>query len=124
MTKILDLNTFELPTLELVFAGENRTTLHVMAPTEALVDEMKTWTKKDLGQLAEGGEAGVEKSYDLFARLLSCNTEGYKLTGAELKIKIKETPVCKQHGADPLWVFLQIAKAYAAFISEIENEKN
>jgi hypothetical protein len=124
MAKILDLNKFELPTMELVFPGAERTTLHVTVPNEALIDEMKHWAKTDLDKLSSGNSESVELSYDLTARLLSCNLEGVELTAATLKEKIAETDVCKKHHVDPLWVLMQIVKTYMEFIHEIENEKN
>ena len=124
MAKILDLNNFELPTMELILPGAERTTLHVTAPSEALIDEMKTWTKTDLAKLATGDQESVELSWDLSARLLSCNLEGVKYTAEELKAKIAETDVCKKHHVDPLFVLVQVVKTYMEFIKEIENEKN
>jgi hypothetical protein len=124
MAMILDLNNFALPTMELTFAGAERTTLHVTAPTEALIDEMKSWSKTDLGKLSKGDQESVNLSYDLTARLLSCNLEGVTLTADDLRAKIAETDVCKKHHVDPLWVLIQIVKTYMEFIREIENEKN
>lgn len=124
MAKILDLNNFEIPTMELVFPGADRTTLHVTAPSEALIDEMKSWAKTDLGNLTKGDRESVELSYDLTARLLSCNLEGVELTAATLREKIAETDVCKKHHVDPLWVLVRIVKTYMEFIQELEHEKN
>ena len=124
MAKILDLNKFELPTMELVFPGAASTTLHVTAPSEALINELKNWAKTDLNKLSTGDHESVDLSYDLTARLLSCNMEGVELTAATLREKIAETDVCKKHHVDPLWVLIQIVKTYMEFIHEIENEKN
>ena len=124
MAKILDLNNFELPVMELILPGAERTTLHVTAPTEALINEMKTWAKTDLGKLSAGNEESVALSWDLTARLLSCNLEGIEFTAAELQAKIAETDVCKLHHVDPLFVLVRIVKTYMEFIQEIENEKN
>lgn len=124
MVKLLDLNNFELPTMELILPGADRTTLHVTAPSEALINEMKNWAQTDLGKLSTGDCESVELSYSLTARLLSCNLEGVELTAETLREKIAETDVCKKHKVDPLWVLIQIAKTYLEFIHELENEKN
>lgn len=124
MAKVLDLNNFEIPTMELVLPGAERTTLHVTAPTEALINEMQSWAKTDLGKLTTGDKESLELSWDLTARLLGCNLEGVELTAADLRAKIAETDVCKKHGVDPLFVLVQIVKTYMEFIHEIENEKN
>lgn len=124
MSKILDLNNFEIPTMELVFPGADRTSLHVTVPSEALINEMKNWAKTDLDKLSSGDSQGVEMSYDLTARLLSCNLEGIELTATTLRERIAETDVCKKHHVDPLWVLMQIVKTYMEFIHELENEKN
>jgi hypothetical protein len=124
MVKILDLNTIEIPTMELVLPGAERTTLHITAPTEAMINELQSWSKTDLGKLSTGNAESVELSWDLAARLLSCNLEDVKFTAAELRAKIAETDACKKHNVDPLFVLIRIVKVYMEFIHEIENEKN
>lgn len=124
MAKILDLNNFELPTMELIFPGPDRTVLHVTAPTEALINEMKSWAETDLGKLSAGNPESVDLSWDLVARLLSCNLENICFTAAELRAKIAEMEICKKHKVDPLFVLIKISKTYMDFIHEIENEKN
>lgn len=124
MAKILDLNKFELPTMELVFPGAEGVTLHVIAPSEALINELKHWAKTDLDKLSTGDSESIDMSYDLTARLLSCNLEGIELTASALRERIAETDVCKKHHVDPLFVLIRIVKTYMDFIREIENEKN
>lgn len=114
MPKVLDLNTLKVPVLELTFTDEARTTLHVNAPTEALVNEMENWVKDGLETLAAGDKTSVETAYDLIARLLSCNQEGLELTAEDLRGKYKVD----------LWLLIPLVKAYGEFISEIKNEKN
>lgn len=114
MAKVLDLNNIKVPVLEIVFADEARTTLHVNAPTEALVNEMETWVSGGLETLAAGDKASIEVAYDLTARLLSCNREGIDLTAADLRGK---------YSVD-IWTLIPILNAYVEFISEIKNEKN
>lgn len=114
MAKVLDLNCIKTPVLEIVFTDEERTTLHVTAPTEALVNEMEGWGKNGLETLASGDRASVEVGYDITARLLSCNREGVELTVADLRGKYQVD----------IWTLIPILNAYVEFISEIKNEKN
>ena len=114
MAKILDLNSIQVPTLELIFPDENRTTLHILAPTEALISEMESWVKQGLDPLAKGDRASVETAYDLTARLLSCNSEGVTITAEDLRGKYKVD----------IWKLIPVVQGYMDFISEIKNEKN
>lgn len=114
MARILDLNDIKIPELELVFADEARTTLHVTAPTEALVNEMESWVREGLGSLASGDKASIEMAYGMTARLLSCNREGVDITPEDLRVKY-----CVD-----IWTLIPILNAYMEFISEIKKEKN
>ena len=114
MPKILDLNSIKLPTLELVFTDEARTTIHVTAPTEALINEMESWVKTGLDPLSAGDMASVEMAFDLTARLLSCNRENIVITATDLHDK---------YDVD-IWMLIAILNGYTEFVSEIKNEKN
>lgn len=114
MPKILDLNNIKLPTLELVFTDEARTTIHVTAPSEALINEMESWAKTGMGALTAGDNTSVELTYDLTARLLSCNRERIAITPEDMRGK---------YGID-IWMLIAILNGYTDFISEIKNEKN
>jgi hypothetical protein len=114
MPKVLDLNNLVIPTLDLTFADEARTTIHVTAPSEGLVSEMEGWVRSGLGPLAQGDRASVETAYDMTARLLSCNKECMSITATDLKDK---------YNVD-LLSLVAVLKAYTEFISEIKNEKN
>lgn len=111
---ILDLNDLQVPTLELIFKDANRTALHVTAPTEALINEMKSWVKQGLGQLSGDDAESMTVAYDLMARLLSCNEENVTFTADDLRNKYNVN----------LWSLIHIVKGYSSFISELENEKN
>lgn len=114
MPRVLDLNAIKMPTMELIFTDAARTTIHVTAPTEALIDEMENWIKTSMASLSEENSESVELSYDMTARLLSCNREGITVTVADLRDK---------YGVD-MWTLIAIINAYTDFISEIKNEKN
>jgi hypothetical protein len=114
MPRVLDLNNLKIPTLDLVFADEARTTIHVTAPTEALIDEMENWIKTGMDQLSAGDSKSVELTYDLTARLISCNKERLTITADDLHNK---------YSID-IWTLIAILNAYTEFISDIKNEKN
>lgn len=114
MPKVLDLNNLKIPTLELIFTDEARTTIHVTAPTESLINEMESWVQTGLEPLASGDRASVDLAYDLTARLLSCNKESLTITAEDLR---------GNYGVD-IWTLVAILNAYTEFISEIKNEKN
>ena len=114
MPKILDLNAIKLPTLDIIFADESRTTIHVTAPTEALINEMESWIKTEMGTLSAGDSTSMEKAYDLTARLLSNNQERAGITAADLQGKFRVD----------IWTLIAILNAYTEFISELKNEKN
>lgn len=114
MPKVLDLNNLVIPTLDLTFADEARTTIHVTAPSEGLVSEMEGWVRSGLGPLAQGDRASVELAYDLVARLLSCNKECLAICADDLRVK---------YNVD-LLSLIAVVTAYMDFISEIKNEKN
>ena len=114
MSKILDLNSLQIPTLELTFTDDKHTTLHVTAPTEALISELESWVKGGLEPLSKGDQASIGLAYDLTARLLSCNREGITITAEELRATYRVD----------LWTLIPVVNGYMEFISEIKNEKN
>ena len=114
MVKVLDLNSLQIPTMEIIFTDENRTTVHVMAPTEALINELESWVKSGLDPLVKGDKDSVEMAYDITARLISCNEEGITFTGEGLRNTYKVS----------LWTLIPLVNGYMEFISEIKNEKN
>lgn len=114
MAKILDLNNIQIPTLELIFPDADHTTIHVTAPTEALVSEMEAWVKQGLDPVAKGDRDSVEAAYDLTARLISCNKEHITITAEDLRGKF---------GVD-IWRLIPVVNGYMDFIGELKNEKN
>lgn len=112
--KVLDLNSLQIPTMELIFTDAARTTVHIAAPTEALINELESWVKGGLDPLAKGDQASVKMSYDLIARILSYNEEGLAFTGDTLRETYKVN----------LWTLIAIANSYMEFIASIKNEKN
>lgn len=114
MSRVLDLNSIKLPTLELIFTDADRTTIHVTVPTEGLINEMESWAKTGMAAITAGDDNSADASYDLVARLISCNREHLTITGADLRGK---------YSVD-IWTLIAILNAYTEFISDIKNEKN
>lgn len=114
MKRVLDFNTVERPTLELVFRDEARTRVRVGMPTEALIQELQSFTPGMQDTMRTGNEEGQALTYDLMARLLSFNREGIKITGEELRGKY-------DIDLELLAIFFS---EYWDFVSEIVNAKN
>ena len=114
MPKVLDLNSIKIPTLELIFTDADHTTIHVTAPTEALINEMESWVKTGMATISAGDDESIEATYDLTARLISCNRERLAVTSADLRGKYRVD----------IWMLIAVLNAYTEFISEIKNEKN
>lgn len=111
---VLDLNTTQLETLDLTLQDEERTTLHVTTPTEALVAELEAFTPEMLTVIKTGNKEGVQSIYDLAARLISCNRECLTICGDDLRTRYGMT-------LESAVVFFS---AYMDYISAITNQKN
>ena len=110
---ILDLNNVQRPTLEVTLLDEERTTLRVTSPSEAVVNEFEALLP-ELNKLQQGDRSAVDLIYDLTARILSCNRDFIKVTAEELRGKYRmdlETAII-------FWA------EYNKFIDGIANQKN
>lgn len=114
MARIIDFNKLEQPTLPLIMRDEKHTELNVVAPTEELIEKLEA--NYDIIQEAcKPGKAGsLDKAYELAAEFISCNLEGIKVTGDELRNVYKVNYLM-------LTVFMV---NYLEFIDEIKNAKN
>ena len=83
MARVLDLNTVQESLLDITLRDDARTVVHLDIPSEALINEMQNMGPS-LKNLEKGDKAAVEAIYDLAARLVSCNLDGFKVTGPEL----------------------------------------
>ena len=114
MARTLDFNTLAQPTLEMVMRDEKKTHINVTAPSYELLEKLEAnmtsitdaCKKKDIKSLQVG--------YDLAAELVSCNMEGIKVTGQELREK---------YGVDYTLLFAFLI-AYMDFINDIKQAKN
>ena len=114
MGRLLDFNTIEVQTLDIVLRDEARTKVHLRYPTEGLVQELIHISPELHKVLDTGDSNSLELTYDLVARLISCNRDGIKVTGEELRTK---------YGMDFEMIVVFCSK-YLEFIQELNNAKN
>lgn len=117
MSKILDLRQIGRPTLTVIFPVEDEEiVVHVCAPTVALVDEIRFGLEALSKVLSgeEGEHATKMAIYDLAAKLINCNTDGFKTDATELAVKYHMS-------VETLAVFFD---NYVEFIDLIQHEKN
>lgn len=116
MKKTLDFNALEKPTLELTMKDKARTVLHVLTPTEKLIEELQA-AAPGITAAMEGKDAGmVAEVYGLAAKLISVNQEGIEVTADDLR-----DPEKYGLGLEYLIIFFS---AYLDFINEIAQAKN
>jgi hypothetical protein len=114
MAKVLDFNTVERPTLELIMQDEARTHIEVGTPTEGLVEELSAMSPR-LDKVLQSKDAeSIRAIYDLAARLINCNRNFVKVTAEELRGKYRMN-------LESLVIFYG---AYIEFLDEIMKEKN
>lgn len=116
MAKVLDFNTVERPTLELIMPDTDRTIIKVGTPTEGLVEELaklKPQLDKALQSEDEDEEAKAA-IYDLAARLINCNRNFVKVTPEDLRDKFNMN-------LENLIIFFG---TYIDFINEVTHAKN
>ncbi len=114
MARLLDFNTVEVQTLDIVLRDEARTKVHLRYPTEGLVQELIRISPEMHKVLETGDEESLNLTYDLMARLINCNRDGIKVTGEELRTK---------YNMDFEMVII-FCTNYLEFVNEITNAKN
>lgn len=87
MARLLDFNSVEIQTLDIVLRDEARTKIHLRYPTEGLVQELMRISPEMHKVLETGDAESLNLTYDLVARLINCNRDGIKVTGEELRTK-------------------------------------
>ena len=114
MTKSLDLNALEQPTLELTLRDTKRTTFRLIYPSTKLVERFMS-AAKELTAVSKSKDAGAIKSlYALTAEIISCNQDDLQVTAEELR------DVYRVRFADLTFIFA----AYLDFIKELTEAKN
>ena len=114
MAKVLDFNSLQRPTLEIVMPDENKTKIHLVCPTEKLVERLEAGLKELNEVLEKKDGKAIAACYALAADLFNCNDDGLLVTATDLREKYRL-------GIDALVVFYS---AYLDFIDEIKNAKN
>lgn len=114
MAKIIDFNALEQPTIEVVLRDEARTKITVTAPDLALIEKLQANSDSIKAACSTKDLKAVNEAYNLAAEFMSCNQEGIKLTGEELRTK---------YGVTYALLFIFIMN-YLEFIDEIKNAKN
>lgn len=114
MARLLDFNTVEVQTMDIVLCDDAHTKVHLRYPTEGLVQEIIRISPEVHKVLETGDEASSNLVYDLMARLINCNRDGFKVTGEELRTK---------YGLDFEKIIVFCA-SYLEFLNEITNAKN
>ncbi len=114
MAKVLDFNVLQQPTQVLRMMDDDRTIIHVSAPTVNLVDELKN-NGAALEKALASNDAAVSRTvYGLAARLISCNLDGIEVTADDLAVKYRMSHVA-------LKLFFE---TYVEFLNEITDSKN
>lgn len=115
MSRSLDFNAIERPTLDLTMRDEAHTVLHISAPTEAFVEEMES-LGPTIDKMKKGGDTRelFQALYEFFAKVLSHNEDGLKVTAEELRNVYKLT----------LLDIFALYGEYMAFIEELQSAKN
>lgn len=114
MTRTIDLNTLEQPTLELTLRDPNRTLFRLIYPTVSVIERFKA-AKNELQKVANTKSAdSIKKLYELTAEMISCNADCVSVTAEDLR------DVYNVSFTDLIFIF----KAYLDFINDLEDIKN
>lgn len=114
MSKSLDFNALNPPTLVLTMRDERHTEIVVTTPTEMLVEELQALAP-ELTRLLAGNDAeSIKTAYTLAAKLISCNRSGLTVTADDLRTKYRLN-------LEALIVFYNV---YLDFLNEITGAKN
>ena len=114
MAKILDFNALQQPTLVLQMVDDDRTILHVSAPTVDLVDELTNNAAALETALRSNNPDTSKAVYSLAARLINCNLDGIEVTPEDLAVKFRLS-------LTGLKLFFE---TYVDFLNEVTNSKN
>lgn len=115
MSRTLDFNSIERPTLDVTMKDEARTVVRVSAPTEGLVERLEA-LKPTIAKMKKNSSSAVlfNQVFDFFAKILSNNEDRLEITAEDIRDKYKLTLVD----------FFIFYSAYMAFIEDIKTAKN
>lgn len=115
MSKSLDFNAIQKPTLKLTMKDDARTVVNVSAPSLDFVERAQALDPV-IKKLQKGGDARevFRKIYEFYAEVLSDNEDGLKVTADELRNVYKLS----------LMDLFALQAIYMEFIDDIKNAKN
>lgn len=112
--KTLDFNALIQPTLALTMKDTEHTVIKVTTPSESLIERLTAGMADLKTVLAAKDQESISAAFQLAAELISCNTDGIKVTLEDLKGKYHFE----------LFDLLAFYKVYMEFIAEIQQAKN
>lgn len=113
MARVLDLNSVQESLLDLSLRDEARTVVHLDIPNEALINELEN-VGPELKKTESGDAGAIGVIYDLAARLINCNLDGFRATGEELR----------SHYGLHLVAVLTFLSGYMDAVDELIKRKN
>ena len=115
MSRALDLNAIEQPTLDITMRDDDRTVFHLSVPSVEFVEKMQA-LEPVLAKMKKGDNAveSVKQVFGFFAQVFSHNEDGIKVTAEDLRDKYRLN----------LLHLFAIYNQYEGFIEDIKNSKN
>lgn len=112
--RVLDFNVERLPVLTLVMRDDAQTRIDVTTPTEGMYEELRQISPQLTEAMKEPSSLAARETYDLAARLISCNQQGLRVTAEDLAGKYR-------FNLESLILFYG---AYVRFVDEVTSIKN
>lgn len=113
MARVLDLNAVQTSLMDLTLQDKDHTIVHLDIPTEELVQEFEAMLP-ELEHLKKGDRTGVNRIYDIAAKLININLDFFTVTGEELRTTYRMNVISA----------IQFFGAYFDAIDALTNEKN
>lgn len=114
MSKKLDFNALEQPTLELTMKDAARTVIRVGIPTEDLIERLTAAAPGLQAAVKNKDPKLIREAYKLAADLISCNDADLHVSAEDLRDKYRIK-------LEDLIIFCSV---YLDFIADIQNAKN
>lgn len=112
--KALDFNTIEQPTWQVTLKDDEKTTVHLTAPTVDLVDRLVAAAPELQGVAEHKDGRTIRAVYVLIADIMNCNDDGFTFTAEELRDKYRMS----------LLDVFKFTAGYLEFVKEIQDAKN
>ena len=113
MARVLDLNSVQSSLMDLTLQDQGRTMVRLDFPSEELVRDLEALAP-ELHKLEKGDATATAMAYDLAAKLINCNLDGFQTTGPELRTKYRMNVLAA----------IIFFGAYLDAINSLEKEKN